>query len=98
MMNRCNLGSINIFSVINIPQNFLNIFRSFDGYATQQMYLENTIALANAIGDMSLIEYEMYYIAGYDSPFKWWDRHNESWIRAKSNTKPVLPEQPDNKA
>ena len=64
-------------------------FRSFDGFATQADYLRNTMDLAEAVGDMNKLEYTTYYMAGYDSPFKWWDRTNESWIRAKINTKPV---------
>merc|ERR1711893_43406 len=64
---------------------------SFTDYATQEDFLRNTIELSQAIGDMDKIEHMSYYTAVYDSPFKWWDRHNESWLRSKSSTRPVQP-------
>ena len=66
--------------------------RSFTGFAYAQEYLDNTMALAESIGDMDSIDVSMYYMAGYDAPFKWWDRHNESWLAAKVSKKSVVPQ------
>ena len=63
-------------------------FRSFSGFASQQDYLDNAVALAEAVGDDSL-ETDFYYRAGYDSPNTFYDRHNEAWLVVKPALKPA---------
>ena len=46
--------------------------------------LSNVQMLAAAINDDSRYHKEYFYTAGYDSPYKWWDRHNEVWLVAKN--------------
>ena len=53
--------------------------RSFTDYATLQDHLDNTMTLAEMVGEEAYGK-EYSYMNGYDSPFKWWDRHNEDWL------------------
>lgn len=38
--------------------------------------------LADQIGDSGRYENAFYFFAGYDSPYKVSDRHNEVWLKA----------------
>lgn len=38
--------------------------------------------LADQIGDSARYENAYYFFAGYDSPYKVSDRHNEVWLKA----------------
>ncbi|OWF45245.1 heme-binding protein 2-like [Mizuhopecten yessoensis] len=57
--------------------------RDFPGFANYEKYREEGLSLMSAIGDTSLYHTEFYYTAGYDSPFKLFNRHNEVWFVAK---------------
>jgi len=56
--------------------------KSFGGYATEEDYLRNIYALAEAIGDASKYRTDYYMTAGYDSPYQPFNRHNEIWLVA----------------
>jgi len=59
--------------------------RSFGGYAmwTFTPWATQARKLAAAIGDSSKYHTEQYYTAGYDSPMRLFNRHNEIWFIAK---------------
>ncbi|XP_060074153.1 heme-binding protein 2-like [Ylistrum balloti] len=57
--------------------------RTFGGFADYNKYKEQGLELMDAIGDTSLYHTDFYYTAGYDSPFKFFHRHNEVWFIAK---------------
>ena len=56
--------------------------RSFGGKATPDDYMNELQTLADQIGDSSKYENAFYFFAGYDSPYKVSDRHNEVWLKA----------------
>jgi len=58
--------------------------RSFSGYSTVDAHLSNLQIMSAAINDDSRYHREYFYTVGYDSPYKWWDRHNEVWLVAKN--------------
>jgi len=53
----------------------------FGGFADQQKYQEHALSLGKAL-DKAGIQFNknVYYTAGYDSPFKLFNRHNEVWF------------------
>jgi len=53
---------------------------SFGGYANNAAHLDAVQRLAEDVG-VENIETGTYFTAGYDSPFKFWNRHNESWLK-----------------
>jgi len=53
------------------------IVRAFGGYANSKDFIREAMALEEAIGDSYKFVREYYYTAGYDSPYKFWDRRNE---------------------
>ncbi|XP_033745251.1 heme-binding protein 2-like [Pecten maximus] len=57
--------------------------RTFSGFADYDKYKEQGLELIAAIGNPSLYISDYYYTAGYDSPFKLLNRHNEVWLIAK---------------
>jgi len=56
--------------------------KAFDGYASSADYVKVASDLAKAIGDSEAVDTAQWYMAGYDSPFKFWDRRNEVWFLA----------------
>ncbi|GAB1599557.1 hypothetical protein Ahia01_000233000 [Argonauta hians] len=56
--------------------------RSFPGFAKEKDWNENLASLKAALPPGSYDETH-YYTAGYDSPFQFFNRHNEVWLRAK---------------
>lgn len=61
---------------------FIN--RSFSGYATEKKWLEHAEELTNALDKAGEKYVKDYFItAGYDSPFRVFERHNEVWFIAK---------------
>ena len=56
--------------------------RSFGGKPTPDDYMNELQTLADQIGDSSKYENAFYFFAGYDSPYKVSDRHNEVWLKA----------------
>lgn len=59
--------------------------RSFGGYAMWSFkpWAAQARKLGQAIGDTSKYETSYYYTAGYDSPMKLFNRHNEIWFISK---------------
>ncbi|CAH1788938.1 unnamed protein product [Owenia fusiformis] len=57
--------------------------RSFSGYATEEDYLNQATQLAASINNPDAFRSDLYYTAGYDSPYKFFNRHNEILFRAK---------------
>ncbi|CAH1790815.1 unnamed protein product [Owenia fusiformis] len=57
--------------------------RSFSGYASEEDFLNQAGKLAAAINNPEAFRSDLYYTAGYDSPFKFLNRHNEILFRAK---------------
>ncbi|KAK7101866.1 hypothetical protein V1264_020182 [Littorina saxatilis] len=58
--------------------------RSFTGFANKDKFLSEALELTDTLrnGSISYVE-EYFYTAGYDSPFKLFNRHNEIWFIAK---------------
>ncbi|KAJ8302042.1 hypothetical protein KUTeg_021029 [Tegillarca granosa] len=61
--------------------------RYFPGYHMSDIeyWIQEAIDLAKSIGDQSKYETKYYYIAGYDSPFRFLNRHNEIWFIANQD-------------
>ncbi|XP_064635331.1 heme-binding protein 2-like [Lineus longissimus] len=57
--------------------------RSFGGFASETDWIQNAADLAQAIGNASLFDDSHFYTAGYDSPYRPTNRHNEVWFLAK---------------
>uniref|UniRef100_A0A8C0QLS8 Heme-binding protein 2 n=1 Tax=Chelonoidis abingdonii TaxID=106734 RepID=A0A8C0QLS8_CHEAB len=58
--------------------------RSFGGFASPEKYAEEAQALARILKNVGQSFHEdFYYTAGYDSPFKLFNRHNEVWYFKK---------------
>lgn len=59
--------------------------RSFGGFAKAKKNQEEIQALAETLRrDGRTFQEKIYYTAGYDSPFKLLNRHNEVWLIKKS--------------
>ncbi|XP_005089923.2 heme-binding protein 2 [Aplysia californica] len=58
--------------------------KAFGGYASQSDWLKNAKELAMALlKDGKKFDKDYFYSAGYDSPFRILDRHNEVWYIAQ---------------
>lgn len=58
--------------------------RSFSGFASPDKYAEEAEALAKLLRNRGQPFHEdFFYTAGYDSPFKLFNRHNEVWYFRK---------------
>ncbi|XP_074008551.1 heme-binding protein 2 [Numenius arquata] len=58
--------------------------RSFGGFASPEKYAEEAEALARILRNRGQPFHEdFFYTAGYDSPFKLFNRHNEVWYFKK---------------
>ncbi|XP_040285617.1 heme-binding protein 2-like [Bufo bufo] len=58
--------------------------KSFGGYALNEAYAEQAKALAESLRILGLQFDDTYFIrAGYNSPFDFFNRHNEVWYMAK---------------
>merc|ERR1711970_1163118 len=51
----------------------------FGGYASNDDWINCVHDLAKAVSGVPH-KTEYYYTAGYDSPFQFWNRHNECWL------------------
>ncbi|XP_053145299.1 heme-binding protein 2 isoform X2 [Hemicordylus capensis] len=59
--------------------------RSFGGFAKAKKNQEEILALAESLKrDGKAFQERVYYSAGYDSPFKLLNRHNEVWLIKRS--------------
>jgi len=67
----------------SVPETSVYV-RSYPGYTTEEDVMNNVMALSQAVGDSTKFHREFFYRSGYDSPYKWWDRHNEVWLMAKN--------------
>ncbi|KAG8444421.1 hypothetical protein GDO86_009559 [Hymenochirus boettgeri] len=57
---------------------------SFGGFANESKNQEHLLKLSESLKrDGKLFDDNVYYTAGYDSPFKLLNRHNEVWLVAK---------------
>ena len=60
--------------------------RSFGGYMKPEAVEENIQKLKDALDKAGLGEAyhkDFYYTAGYNAPWKFWNRHNEIWFFGK---------------
>ncbi len=57
--------------------------RTFGGRAEDEHYIKEADNLVKALGDAQDLTQEYYYTAGYDSPFKLFNRRNEVWFIKK---------------
>lgn len=58
--------------------------RSFSGFAHQDEYLQEAATLAEDLSNSTASYHtDFFYTAGYDSPFKPFNRHNEVWYFKK---------------
>lgn len=57
---------------------------SYGGYSKQRDKIEHLKKLGSLLKEkkMSYVK-EFFFFAGYDSPYKFWKRHNEIWILLK---------------
>ena len=55
---------------------------SYSGWSNEQKVIEHGKELFESLAAKN-IEYDsdMFYTAGYDSPFRLIDRHNEVWVK-----------------
>ena len=58
------------------------VFRSFGGYSNSEVVRLLLDRLKADIGNASKYHDSFYYTAGYDSPIKFLNRHNEVWLLA----------------
>lgn len=55
----------------------------FSGFANEEKYIEHATALGKALDKAGKkFEKAYFYTAGYDAPFKLFNRHNEVWMLA----------------
>lgn len=52
----------------------------FGGFGTDEIWVQKAVELGNSIGDHSKFNDAQYYTAGYDPPFKPFNRTNEVWF------------------
>jgi len=53
---------------------------SFGGYASNEDWTKCLHTLAENVKDVGDVETDHWFTAGYDSPFQFWNRHNECWL------------------
>ncbi|XP_048733056.2 heme-binding protein 2-like [Ostrea edulis] len=56
--------------------------RTFGGRPAAEDYMNELQTLADQIGTSARYESAYYFFAGYDSPYKVSNRHNEVWLKA----------------
>lgn len=65
----------------NVPETTYAVIR-FGGYASMNDYLRNRDVLIRALGnEASQFDTINMLVAGYDAPFKFFDRTNEVWLK-----------------
>lgn len=68
----------------NIKCTCMEIFpRTFGGRADDELFLAEADNLGKALGDVQDYHQDFYYTAGYDSPYKLFNRRNEVWFIKK---------------
>ncbi|XP_070560426.1 heme-binding protein 2-like [Ptychodera flava] len=61
--------------------------RSFSGFSNEEKWLSEAQKLAESLGDKDDFHKDFFYTAGYDSPFKLFNRRNEIWFIVKDQDK-----------
>ncbi|XP_064616635.1 heme-binding protein 2-like [Liolophura sinensis] len=56
--------------------------RTFGGFASDSDYDNEILALKSSLGSDNQYEQNVAYKVGYNSPFTWFNRHNEVWLVA----------------
>jgi hypothetical protein len=67
---------------LSLNNNIHALFRTFGGRPKAEDYMNELQTLADQIGNSARYENAYYFFAGYDSPYKVSDRHNEVWLKA----------------
>lgn len=60
-------------------------YRQFGGFTEDDTWIEQARNLANSLKDKTDFEKDYYFTAGYDAPFKLFNRTNEVWFIKKAN-------------
>lgn len=76
--------------------NSLLICRMYGGYSSQTVETSQVASLSEVLRNQSIPYFEMrdgdratYFVAGYDSPTKFWNRRNEVWLLSKDTPKSI---------
>lgn len=60
------------------------VSRGFPGFASKTTYIDTALALGKKLKEMKkTFRDDFFYTAGYDAPFKLFNRHNEVWFVAE---------------
>ena len=62
---------------------YLVISRSFGGFASKDTFIQEAAKLAQSLPASASYHTDFYLTAGYDAPFKVFNRHNEVWFIAE---------------
>mmetsp|Transcript_10501 Transcript_10501/g.24849 ORF Transcript_10501/g.24849 Transcript_10501/m.24849 type:complete len:263 (-) Transcript_10501:114-902(-) len=69
---------------------FVAFVSSYGGFSSQSSVISHAAELGAALKDAAFdIEEDFYFSAGYDPPFRIFNRHNEVWVMEKSSEKKV---------
>ena len=89
-LNLARLIGVTVFVVLTVCFScfrcFFHLFRqvavaSYGGYASDDTILQNAARLRAAlIAKGAEADFSVFYAAGYDSPFRFFNRHNEIWF------------------
>eukprot|EP00191_Tetraselmis_sp_GSL018_P000835 CAMPEP_0177606080 /NCGR_PEP_ID=MMETSP0419_2-20121207/17095_1 /TAXON_ID=582737 /ORGANISM="Tetraselmis sp., Strain GSL018" /LENGTH=175 /DNA_ID=CAMNT_0019100375 /DNA_START=768 /DNA_END=1294 /DNA_ORIENTATION=- len=67
---------------------FVAFVSSYGGFSSQSSVISHAAELGAALKDAAFdIEEDFYFSAGYDPPFRIFNRHNEVWVMEKSSEK-----------
>ena len=66
-----------------LPQDLVAYVKGYGGWQTQSKFLKYASELAQELPTSFSYHKDFYYVAGYDSPFKLFNRHNEVWFIKK---------------
>lgn len=93
LQHKCSISCFASLSILSVKikpgtwtktSPFLTFTRSFGGFASPEKYAEEADALARTLRNRGQPFHEdFFYTAGYDSPFKLFNRHNEVWYFKK---------------
>ncbi|OXA61495.1 heme-binding protein 2 [Folsomia candida] len=70
--------------------------KMYGGYSSQTVETSQVASLSEVLRNQSIPYFEMrdgdratYFVAGYDSPTKFWNRRNEVWLLSKDTPKSI---------
>jgi len=73
-------------TIVDLPE-FTVYVSMFGGRAHDDEWISHETELGETLTELGLaFEDSFYYTAGYDSPFRLWNRHNEVWLVADDST------------